>query len=121
MRVALLALLLTPRLWADEPLVIVKVRIDKARPAISDPQSEYRPVYASVFKARAERDKRVRPSTAARDFRPARGTPLALRREAIAAAIASGQDGGAAWDEYYRRVQALLARREKYGRKSRQR
>lgn len=114
-RLILISLLVAP-LLAQEPVVIEKVRIENI-----DPQAEYRPFYAALYYARSERDKRVRPSTFVRDFRPMRGTPLALRREAIAAIIASGQDGGAAFDEYCRRVQALLARREKYGRKSRQR
>lgn len=115
MRTILIVLLAGP-LLAQEPAMIETVRIEKV-----DPQAEHRPVYSAIYRARAEQDKRARPSTSMRDFRPARGTALGLRREAIAAIIASGQDGGAAWDEYYRGIQALLARREKYGRKSRQR
>lgn len=113
MRVALLALLFAPLLWAQEDLAVIEtVRIEKV-----DPQAEHRPVYSAIYRARAEQDKRVRPSTSMRDFRPARGTALWLRHEAIAAAIASGQDAGAAFDEYYRRVQALLVRREKYSKR----
>lgn len=116
MKTTLLVLLLAGPLLAQEPVLIETVRISKI-----DPQAEHRPVYARIERAKIEQDKRARPSTAVRDFRPVRGTPLGLRREAIAAIIASGQDGGAALDEYYQRVQALLARREKYGRKLRQR